>query len=64
MGIVVLLNPAEGAQEKVPAPDPVKVVLLPMQIVTFVPAPTDGEAGVVIVIISVDVPQLLVTVSV
>ena len=62
--ILVLLNPVEGAQENVPAPLPFNVVLLPVQMAASGPALAEGVAGVVMVIISVAVPQLLVTVSV
>ena len=61
---VVQLNPVDGAHEKVPAPLPVKVVLLPAHIVASGPALAEGSAEGEIVITSVAVPQLLVTASV
>ena len=61
---VVQLSPVDGDHTKVPAPLPSNVVLLPLQIVTSFPALAEGDAGVVIVITSVAVPQLLLTVRV
>ena len=54
----------DGDHENDPAPLPVKVVLLPMHIAASGPASAEGVVEGVIVIISVAVPQVLVTVSV
>ena len=54
----------DGDQANVPLPLPFKVVLAPGQMVTSGPAFAEGRAGYVTEIISVAVPQLLVTVSV
>ena len=64
LAMEVLLNPADGAHENVPAPLPFKVVLLPAQMVASGPALAEGVAGVEIVTTSLAVPQLLLTVSV
>ena len=61
---LVQLNPVEGDHTNVPLPLPDKVVLLPIQIVAGTPALADGAAGVKTLIISVEVPQLFVTVNV
>ena len=61
---VVQLSPVEGLQEKVPAPTPLRVVELPIQIDLSAPALTAGMGNVVIVIISVLVQLLSVTTNV
>ena len=63
-GQLLQLKLDAGDHEKVPAPLPFKVVLLPSQMVASAPAEAPGVEGVKIVIVSLAVPQLLVTVRV
>lgn len=61
---MVLLNPVDGDQTKLPLPLAMSVVFAPLQMVTSVPAFTEGEVLIVTVTSSSMLPQEFVTVTV